>query len=630
MQVSFSMVYAMRALLIHAKEFWYKVKERAVDYADEITASSAEKVLENVLVVFTSVEEFDENNVEGVIEKAVKEIVDMYKNVKAKHILIYPYAHLSPSLAHPKIARIILEKLVQRLSMEIGEESVHRAPFGWYKEFKLHCYGHPLSELSKQIFATEETKRRVVEKRYFILTPEGDLLKPEEYSFSDDEFRVLVEKEVFKKEIEGGQGRVYQYLRKFGFEWEGLSDRGHMRFEPHATIMLEAVNIYSWRLANSLGIPVFRVKGTNMFSLQAEPVKQHAELFGERMYEVRIDSDRFVLRFAACYQQFSILKDWALSYKDLPLGMFEVADSYRYEQSGELVLGFRLRRFHMPDLHIITKDLEEAKVIALKVRERIVKEAEKVGRGYLAIYNVTEDFLNTNFNYIVELVKNEGKPVLLAVYPAGIYYWVINVEYIIIDELNRPREIATWQIDVGNAKRFNIKYADEHGNEKYPVIIHTAMLGSVERYIYMLFDTIARNEKKGIPPTLPLWLSPIQVRIIPIAQEHLDYAIKVAQSLLSRGFRVDVDDRGEGLGKKIRDAGIEWIPYVVVVGAREVETNTLNVRIRSEGIQKVMTLDELLSMLEKEMEGYPKVDMAVPMLMSKRPTLSYIQQLKST
>ncbi|MCC6045346.1 MAG: threonine--tRNA ligase [Ignisphaera sp.] len=620
----------MRMLLIHAKDFWYKAKEKAVDEADELTADNAEKAIENVLVVFTSIEESDENNIDVVIEKAVNNIISVFKDVNASFILIYPYAHLSSYLARPSIARVILNKFAQRLAEEVGREIVYKAPFGWYKEFKLHCYGHPLSELSKQISVTEEErKKRIIEKKYLILTPEGALLNPEEYKFDDPEFKILVEKEVFRKEVEGGQGRVYQYLKKFGFEWEELSDKGHMRLEPHATIMLEAVTAYSWRVANSLGIPVFRVRGTNMFNLQAEPVKQHAELFGERMYEIKMDSERFVLRFAACYQQFSILKDWILSYKDLPLGMFEVADSYRYEQSGELVLGFRLRRFHMPDLHILTKDLEDAKAIALKVREKIVEEAKKVGREYLAIYNVAEDFLNTNFNYIVELVRNEGKPVLLVVYPSGIYYWVINVEYVIIDELNRPREIATWQIDVGNAQRFNIKYVDEKGNEKYPVIVHTAILGSIERYIYMVFDTLAKNERHGVSPTLPLWLSPIQVRIIPVAQEHLDYAIKVAQALLSKGFRVDVDDRNEGLGKKIRDAGIEWIPYVVVIGTHEIKTNTLNVRIRSKGIQKVMPLDELISLLETEVEGYPKVEMAMPMLLSKRPALSYIQQLKS-
>ncbi|MCI4435231.1 MAG: threonine--tRNA ligase [Ignisphaera sp.] len=617
----------MRLLLIHANEFWYKVREKAIDEADEISADNAEKSFKNVLVVFTTVEEADEQNIDEVVRNAVDEVAQVFKTVNAKLVVVYPYAHLSSSLAHPKAAMNILEKFKQELAKVLGENIVYRAPFGWYKEFKLHCFGHPLSELSKQITATGKARSRIIEKKYFILTPDGKLVKPEEYNYTDEEFRVLVEKEVFKKELEGGQGRVYQYLRKFGFEWEELSDKGHMRYEPHATVMLEAVTQYSWRVASSLGIPVFRVRGTNMFNLKAEPIRRHAELFGERMYEVRMDEDRFILRFAACYQQFTILKDWVLSYKDLPLGMFEVADSYRYEQSGELVLGFRLRKFFMPDLHILTRDLEEAKKIALKVREKIVEEAKKVGREYLAIYNVTEDFLNTHFDYIVELVKQEGRPVLLSVYPAGIYYWVINVEYIIIDELKRPREIATWQIDVGNAMRFGIKYVDENGSEKYPVIIHTAIIGSIERYIYMVFDTIAQNEKKGIPPSLPLWLSPIQIRIIPVAPEHLDYALKVAQALIEKGFRVDVDDRNDSLGKKIRDAGVEWIPYVVVVGEREVKTNTINVRIRREGVQKSMTINEFIELLEKEMQGYPKVDSALPLLVSKRPALPYLRQL---
>lgn len=619
----------MRLLLIHAKDFWFKAKEKAVENADELSDDIAEKHLENVLVVFTSVEEGDEKNIEVVVEKAANEILNVYKNVNAQAILVYPYAHLSQSLAPPGAAKKILNALADRLRSSIGVEKVYRAAFGWYKEFKLHCYGHPLSELSKTIKPVEEGARRTIEKKYYILTPDGKLVKPEEYEFKDDEFKVLVEKEVFRKEAEGGQGRVYQYLKKFGFEWEELSDRGHMRFEPHATVIFEAVSQYSWKTASSLGIPVFRVKGTNMFSLVAEPVRQHAELFGERMYEVRMDTDRFILRFAACYQQFSILKDWVLSYKDLPLGMFEVADSYRYEQSGELVLGFRLRRFHMPDLHILTKDLEEAKKIALLVRSKIVEEAKKIGREYLAIYNITEDFLKTNFDYIVELVKSEGRPVLVTVYPAGMYYWVINVEYVIIDELNRPREIATWQIDVGNAKRFNIKYVDENGNEKYPVIIHTAIIGSVERYIYMVFDTIAKKEKEGVPPTLPLWLSPIQVRVIPVSKEYLEYATQIAQKLLSYGIRVDVDDRDESLGKKIRDAGVEWIPYVIVVGEREASTGTVNVRIRATGVQKSMNVEELIKMLEKELEGYPKIDMAMPIYVSKRPSLSYLQPVKS-
>ncbi len=614
----------MKLLAIHAKEFMFKPTERALDIFDEPIVSER---YENVLVAFITVEEDDEKDIDGVVTQAVNEIIDIYNKVGAKGIVIYPYAHLSSSLATPFVAKEIVSKVYEILKNK--GFNVVKAPFGWYKEFKLHCYGHPLSELSRTIRPMVKEKRKAIEKRYYILTPDGNIYKPEDFDFGNEniELKILVDKEVFKREIEGGQGKVLQYLKKFGFEWEELSDHGHMRYEPHATVILEAVMQYSWIVANSLDIPVFRIKGTNMFNVNTEAVKQHAELFGERMYEVRIDNDRYILRFAACYQQFSILKDWVLSYKDLPMGMFEIADSYRYEQRGELVLGFRLRRFHMPDLHILTRDLEEAKRIAMIVRNKIVDEARKLGREYQAIYNVTEDFFNTNFDYIVELVRAEGKPVLIVLYPPNLYYWVINVEYIIIDELKRPREIATWQIDIGNSKRFGIKYVDENGVERYPVIIHTAILGSVERYVYMVFDTVARSENENKPPTLPLWLSPIQVRVIPVSNELLKYAINVAKELSKYGIRVDIDDRDESLSKKIRDAGIEWIPYVIVIGEREVKTNTINVRIRKDGIQRVMYIDEFIKLINEELNGYPRIASSLPMFLSKRPRLYYLQPI---
>ncbi|MCS7111158.1 MAG: threonine--tRNA ligase [Ignisphaera sp.] len=617
----------MRLLLIHAKTFSYKARERAIEEGEDVEHGNREGVFENALVVFVTVEEDDGRNPAVVVDKAANDVMDVVKKVSASTVVIYPYAHLSSSLAPPKTAINILDSLKAALS-ERGAR-VTRAPFGWYKEFVLHCYGHPLSELSRQIVASEEATKRTFDKKYYILTTDGKLVKPEEYEFKESELelKILVDKEVFRKEFEGGQGRVQYYLRKFGFEWEEYSDRGHLRYEPHATLILEAVSAYSWRVANSLGIPIFRVRGTNMFDLNVEPIKQHAALFGERMYEVKMDIDRFVLRFAACHQQFSILKDWVLSYRDLPIGMFEIADSYRYEQRGELILGFRLRRFHMPDLHILTRDLEEAKRIALIVREKIMEEVKKVGRDYQAIYNVTEDYLNMHFNHVVELVKREGKPVLLVVYPAGIYYWVINVEYVIIDELNRPREIATWQIDVGNAKRFGIKYVDENNMDRHPIVIHTAIIGSIERYIYMIFDKIAHDEMKGISPTLPLWLSPIQVRLIPVSKDYIEYATNIARILTNNGIRIDIDDRDESLGKKIRDAGVEWIPYVVVVGEREVKTNTINVRIRKSGVQRTLTLEEFIKILNEELNDYPKIESTLPLHLSKRPKLYYLQPL---
>ncbi|MEM4816260.1 MAG: threonine--tRNA ligase, partial [Desulfurococcaceae archaeon] len=445
-----------------------------------------------------------------------------------------------------------------------------------------------------------------------------------EFDYSNyPDLKILVDKEVYGKEMTGGYNRVNDYCRKFGFEWESMSDHGHMRYGPHAVIIMDLVMQYAWQIVRELGFPVFRVMGTNMFNLSEKPVYEHAMLFGDRLYEIQVDNERYVLRYAACHQQFAMLKDWIISYKNIPFGVFELADSYRLEQRGEVSICFRLRKFYMPDLHVLTRDLTEAVVVSMKIQKKILDEISKLGRKYVALYNVTEDFFNNHFDRIVEFVKNENYPVLLNVISPSIYYWVLNVEYHIIDNLNRPREIATFQIDIGNSERFNIKYVDENNEKKNLVIIHTAIIGGVERYIYAVLDTAALMEKNGKTPYIPTWLAPIQVRIIPLSKEYLDYANKVAMEIMKRGYRVDLDDRDESLGKKIRDAAREWIPYIIVIGEREVKSNTLNVRIRRTNEQKILSIDEFIEIFENETRNYPKTTLTLPMYLSQRPILSY-------
>jgi len=608
--------------LIHAERFSYRVREPAIERPEENIKK--EDSWKNVLVVFTTVERGDERD-ESIVERACDDIIDVLKRVGAGGAVIYPYAHLSSELAPHEDAVSILSRMEK--SLRDRGVNVSRAPFGWYKEFELKCYGHPLSELSRSI-RPGMRHRRPVEKLYYIIDMDGNLHDPQAFDYSRyPDLRALVEKEVLKKEGEVSRSRTSEYIRKFGFEWEEYSDPGHMRYSPHATAILDSVSQYSWMVVRSLGIPVFRVKGTNMFDLSVRAVKEHAELFGDRLYEVESEGSRLVMRYAACHQQFAMLKDWVLSYRDLPMGMFEVADSYRYEQRGELLLGFRLRRFHMPDMHILCKDLEEAMELTLKIRDKIYEEARKVGRGYVAIINATRGFLENHRGYLAELVRRDGKPALLVVYPDNIYYWVVNVEYNIIDVTNKPREIATFQIDVGNAERFGISYVDQNGNKRKPPIIHTAIIGSVERYIYMLFDTAAKMEKEGRTPYLPFWVSPIQVRIIPVRQEHMGFAEEIFRSIHSRGFRVDIDDRDESLAKKLRDAGIEWAYFTVIIGDREIKTGTLSVRERATGDQRTYKLEEFLELLESISMGYPRIELTMPSLVSKRPSLPYLREL---
>ena len=610
----------MRILLIHADHFEYEVKQEAVKNPEEIEEHDKKGAADEVLVAFCTVEKEDEKAPSRVATKTAESISEVAGWIKTKKIFLYPYAHLSSSLASRDAAIPIL-KTLEQLLREKGFDT-KRSPFGWYKSFSIKCKGHPLSELSRSILVEEAAVETVpVKTEYGIMDVEGHLHDTKDYKFGpkEEEFRALVEKEAFKKELRGGKPRFLDYCRKFGIEWESYSDTGHMRYGPEATAMFDLIAEYSWMVASSLGIPVFQVRGTNMFDLSVPAVKEHANLFGDRLYEIEVDEKSFVLRYAACHQQFSAVKDWQISYRNMPFGTFEVADSYRLEKSGELLLCFRVRKMHMPDLHIFCRDLEEAKQVSLKIHRKIYAEIGKLGRDYVSIYNTTRSFLEQHRDFFIELLKTERKPILLNFVPENLYYWVINVEYTIVDELNRPREVATFQIDMGNAKRFGITYVDERGEKRYPPIIHTALLGTIERYLFTVLDCAAKAASKGEKPDLPIWLSPVQVRLIPIQKNHLKFAKKIADKLEEACLRVDIDDRDLTIAKRIREAESKWIPYILVVGERELKTKLIPVRKRGESKMRRIGIEKLIKRILGETKGYPAKPLIIPRLVRERP-----------
>lgn len=575
--------------------------------------------LDDVVVLFTCVEEGDN---EAVAKQAINEVKDALQKLKANKILIYPYAHLSSNLAKSSTALTVL-KTMEKYAKEAGMET-YRSPFGWNKQFTISIKGHPLAEQSKVIVPTEKVKEKkkakiwkIPKPEYLILKVDGETADPEEYKFKKDEedIKTLVEKEVFKKEAAGGEPRIIGILNRFGFEWEPSSDSGHMRYSPKAALMVELAGDYAWQSVNELNIPSFLIKGTNLFNLNVPAIREHADLFGERLYTIKVDNEEFILKYAACFQQFSMLKDWMISYKHIPFGMFEIADSYRLEQSGETLLGFRLRRFYMPDYHVFCRDLEQAKEMTLRVHEKIHEKVRELGNYYVSLYNLTKSFFDKNREFMRELVKTDKKPALLHFVPEGKYYWVINVEYHITDELKRSREIATVQIDIGNAKRFGIKYTNENMGESYPPILHTAVLGGIERYLYTVFDAALKQNV----PSLPLWLAPTQVRIIPISDKFIEDAKKIVDAMEKQRVRVDIDDRPFTMQKKVREAEIEWINYVIVIGQREIDSDVLPVRDRQIGKIRNMRLEQLIDEIKKKTVDKPFQTLTMPQELSKRP-----------
>jgi len=605
----------MRILQLHSDFIEYKPIEKEGKIVEE-----AEKKLqrhEELLVLFTCVETGDN---ETVARKAISEVQHTLEMLKVNRILIYPYAHLSSNLAKPIDALRIL-KTMEDYAKDLGIET-YRSPFGWNKQFSIAIKGHPLAEALKIVTPTEVKVEKTVaaRKEYLILAEDGKTYAPNEYKFKADEesFRLLVEKEALGKEMKGGGEPEYiRHMKKFGIDWETMSDVGHMHYGPQASLIFELIAKYSEEVARSLGIPVYSVRGTNMFNLDLPPVREHAELFGDRLYQVDVDKKSFVMRYAACHQQFAIIKDWQIGYRHLPFGAFEVADSYRLEQSGELLLGFRVRRLNMPDLHVFCKDLDEAKEWFMRLHKKVYEEIDALGGDYVSLYNLTsKEFFEKNKDFLKQLVKHEKKPVLLCFYPPGMnYYWTLNIEYHTIDKMNRPREIATVQIDVGNAKRFDIKFADKGGKENYPLILHTAIIGTIERYLYTVFDLALKMKH----PTLPLWLAPTQVRIVPVSDKFEKDAEKIVEKIEKNCIRVDVDDRQSTMQKKIREAETEWINYVIVVGQKELESGLLAVRDRVGGKIRQMKLEELVKEIRQNVADKPFKQSVVPVRVSERP-----------
>ncbi len=609
----------MRILLIHADKFEYEITGKAIPKPEPLENLAKSGAFRNVLVAFCTVEESDERREAAVAQQASEAIAEIARSVATKSVLVYPYAHLSSNLASPDPAISILNQIQTKVS-GLGYK-VDRSPFGYYKKFDLSCLGHPLSELSRTITGdVTPSERAPIQTEYEVMDLNGKLHAPENYHFEDrqEDFRALVEKEALKTGFSGGEPKYLEYCRKFGIEWESYSDIGHMRYGPEAVLLFDLITDYSWTLVRKVGVPVFQVKGTNMFDLSVRAVKEHADLFGARLYRIDLDEKSFVMRYAACHQQFASVKDWTLSYKSMPFGTFEVADAYRLEQSGELLLSFRTRKLHMPDFHIYCMDLQDANDVAWRVHQVIYEEIRKLGRDYVSIYNLTRSFYEANKEYILRLAAHEGKPVLLNFVPEKTYYWVLNIEYCIIDELKRPREIATFQIDIGNAERFGIRYTDTSGQPHFPPIIHTAILGTIERYLFTVLDTAARTERMGGKPELPLWLTPVQVRVIPVSSEFVKAGTEIAQKLADLQVRADIDDRDDTVPKRVREAEIRWIPYIVVHGAKEVSSKLITVRKRQSNTQ-AMKVEDLAQEIRSKTSGYPFRPLNIPALVSTRP-----------
>lgn len=606
----------MRVLFIHSDYLKYQTKNKT-KIAEQIEPDQKEGYFEDVLVVFTAVEAQDENKSEEIVSKVIKEVEDVFKKIKAEKIVIYPYAHLSSSLSSPEIAKSILNKM-ENILKEKGYK-VARAPFGWYKSFEISCKGHPLSELSRTITPEDkiqEIDEKDIESQWYILD-QGKLISPDEFEFKSEELQKLAMYELGKIKSSGEESPHVKLMREKNLaDYEPSADVGHLRWYPKGRVIRDLLADYVYQLVTCEG--AMQVETPIMYDLADEAIRVHAEKFGERQYRMGHSKKELMLRYACCFGAFRVLSDSFLTWKNLPVRIYELSTySFRMEKKGEVVGLKRLRGFTMPDLHTVCQDLEQSLIEFDRQILMCKQTGDDLEVNYEVIFRASEDFYEKYKDWMHQAASKLGKPVLMEILPERKHYWICKMDFAAIDYLGRPIENPTIQIDVESGKRFDITYLNEDEEEAHPIIIHCSPTGSIERVICSLLEktAIERNEKA---PMLPTWLSPTQVRLLPISERHLDFALDFAAKLKDHNIRVDVDDRAERVGKKIRNAAQEWIPYVAVIGDREVENGEITVNIRKTEEKKTTDLDNLVKIIKDETSGMPFRALPLPLLVSER------------
>jgi len=194
------------------------------------------------------------------------------------------------------------------------------------------------------------------------------------------------------------------------------------------------------------------------------------------------------------------------------------------------------------------------------------------------------------------------------------------MEWNFVDALDKAACLSTDQIDVENGERYGITYTDRDNVKKTPLILHCSPSGAIERDMYGLLEKAAMQQQAGKVAQLPLWLAPTQVRVIPVSiQSHLGFAEKLVDSFNKQGIRADLDDREESVGKRIRGSATEWVPFTVVVGDKEIQGDSLMVRVRSLGEEILMKKDELISKIKEKTSGRPFRPLPLRVHLSKRP-----------
>jgi threonyl-tRNA synthetase len=395
------------------------------------------------------------------------------------------------------------------------------------------------------------------------------------------------------------------------FSFHEESGPGLVLFHPKGQLIRNEMINYMRQINDSMGYN--EVYTSHVFRTVLWKISGHYEMYRDKMLIFQKDDDELGIKPMNCPAHILIYKSRVRSYKDLPIRFSEFGNVYRWEKKGELYGLLRIRGFTQDDGHIFLREdqiREEVKLLVKKTLEVLGKFGFKGDDVRINLSTRPDESIGTDEQWekatsaLYEALRELGISFIIKE-KEGAFYGP-KIDFDIRDSLGRWWQLSTIQVDFNLPERFKLEYVNADGSKKRPVIIHRAIYGSIDRMMAILLEHF-----KG---KLPSWLSPVQVRVLPITEDIHEYAVKVAEAHRSKGIRVELDPSGETLSKRIKRAYDEGVPYIVIVGRKEAPENKVTVRGRSNIEVKGVPLERWLEALVEEIRERNTENVALKMI----------------
>ncbi len=535
---------------MHADFIEYTPIKKEIRAAEEIDPKTVKEA--DIVVLFTAFERGDDA---GLAAKAVAESKEFLSKLGTKRVMLYPFAHISQDLAPPQEALALLLEM-EKDARAAGLE-VYRAPFGWNKSLQIKVKGHPLAEMSRSYSnATAPQAPKAKALRELSEAEAMARLKRSDFvNLPETDHRIIGERQDLFSFQEVSPGMVY--LHEKGFRLR---------------------NILVDYLRGELARDGFQEVGTpSLANTALWQVSGHSAHYKDNMFLTALGDEEMGMKPMNCPSHFLIYKTRKWSFRELPVRYATFDPLFRNELSGVASGLFRVKALSQDDGHIIATE-EQAEAEISKALDMMARVYSVFGLSYkVKISTRPDDSMGSDEEWeratatLIRAVKSKGWSYEVKDKEGNFYSPKIDVD--IRDSLGREWQCGTFQLDLQMPKRFKLTYTGSDGKEHTPVVVHRAILGSLERFMGVMLE-----HYKGV---LPVWLSPVQAKVIPLSDEHLGYARSVLDALVAGKVRAEGDFASGTMGAKIRNAQLLKIPYMLVVGKKEEDSKTVAVRTRS-------------------------------------------------